>query len=114
MFLAVAILLMGAAASRASVTPGEALVLADRAPKVLGVAADTIEITTAGVVDILHLPLGVVEIALSPLPGITMKKGFQHLGTGLAGPFKFVGRAIQLPSRALKAVAGSDLKDLNL
>lgn len=55
--------------------------------------------------ELLHLPYGVVETVLAPLPGLTVASGLGHLGQGLVAPFKVAIVALQLPFNILGNVS---------
>jgi hypothetical protein len=50
---------------------------------------------------VLRLPLGVVEVAFSPLPGLTLFSGLRNIGKGLVAPFKLVESVLVLPYNVL-------------
>ena len=45
----------------------------------------------------LRLPLGLVEVVASPLPGVEFKEGLKDLGVGVVAPFKFCIAAFEMP-----------------
>ena len=46
---------------------------------------------------VLCLPLGAAQLALSPLPGVTAVGGLANIGRGLMAPFKTGMAALRLP-----------------
>lgn len=61
----------------------------------------------AAVGQTLLIPLGLVETALSPLPGFTMAHGARCFANGLKGPFRLVGTCLKLPLTAVEAAVGA-------
>ena len=51
--------------------------------------------------DLVHLPLGLVETLLSPLPGLTVVNGLENTGIGLVAPFKVLTALLKLPFNIL-------------
>lgn len=49
----------------------------------------------------LRLPLGLVEMVFSPLPGVTFSDGLADTGKGLVAPFKLCIAALEMPSEVL-------------
>lgn len=47
--------------------------------------------------NVLYLPLGVAEIAVSPLPGFTVDGGAQNVARGLTAPIRVVQNAVMFP-----------------
>lgn len=47
--------------------------------------------------DIVYLPLGIVETVASPLPGLTVDSGVQNMTRGLAAPVRVIQNAVMLP-----------------
>jgi hypothetical protein len=45
----------------------------------------------------LRLPLGLVEVVASPLPGVEFKEGLKDLGVGVVAPFKFCIAVFEMP-----------------
>ncbi len=62
----------------------------------LGTASAVAEVPFAAA-EVLKLPLGVIQTALFPLPGISLSSGLRNLGAGLTAPFKFAGTVLKLP-----------------
>lgn len=61
----------------------------------------------------LRLPLGIVEMVFSPLPGVEFGAGLQDAGHGLVAPFKLGEAVLELPyevfgglGQAVSGVAG--------
>jgi hypothetical protein len=57
-------------------------------------------------VNVLRLPLGLVECVFSPLPEVEFMSGLRHIGQGIVAPFKFVEAVVSLPFDAVKAATG--------
>lgn len=55
--------------------------------------------------NIARLPLGIVEIVGSPLPGVTLLDGLTNIGKGLIAPFELVYNTLALPGRMASSVA---------
>ena len=66
---------------------------------------DVAEIPLAAA-DIVKLPMGVVECALAPLPGVEFKSGLSHVGTGILGPFRLAVAVLTLPVDVANATTG--------
>ncbi len=49
----------------------------------------------------LRLPLGVVELLFSPLPGVTVSEGLKDTGKGVVAPFKLVIAVLEMPFEVL-------------
>jgi len=49
------------------------------------------------VLDVVYLPLGVVETAASPLPGFTVDGGAQNITRGLTAPIRVIQNAVMFP-----------------
>jgi len=45
----------------------------------------------------LRLPLGILEMVLSPLPGITFKSGLEDTGQGILAPFRLCRAILKMP-----------------
>ena len=45
----------------------------------------------------LRLPLGLVEVVASPLPGVEFKEGLKDFGVGVVAPFKFCIAVFEMP-----------------
>ena len=45
----------------------------------------------------LRLPMGIVEMVLSPLPGITFKSGLEDTGQGILAPFRLCRAILKMP-----------------
>lgn len=54
--------------------------------------------------DAVRLPLGLVEVVMSPLPGLTLRSGFHNMGVGLAAPVKLVGATLNVPASVVNTV----------
>ena len=52
---------------------------------------------------VLYLPLGVGEVVLSPLPGVTALDGLRHIATGIMAPLKTVSGLLKLPFALVRA-----------
>jgi hypothetical protein len=55
----------------------------------------------------LNVPLGLVETALSPLPGPTIAGGITRTAKGLMGPVNLLSSCLKAPVSLLKSVAGA-------
>lgn len=55
----------------------------------------------------LALPVGVAEMALCPLPGLTLAHGAKNVAHGLQGPVKLVGTCLKLPLSLVNTVASA-------
>jgi len=86
------------------VTAGMAALKA--APKLTPLVKE-IATVPAAVGQTLLIPLGLVETALSPLPGLTVAHGVKSFGNGLKGPFRLVGTCLKLPLTAVEVAAGA-------
>lgn len=81
----------------ASEVGGLALATGAKAAKpVVDVVSSVAEVPLA-VADLVRLPLGVVQIGLSPLPGIGIIGGLENVGQGILAPFKLVQAVLTLP-----------------
>jgi len=49
----------------------------------------------------LRLPLGVVEMVFSPLPGVGFMDGLKDAGKGIVAPFKLCIAALEMPVEVL-------------
>ena len=76
------------------------------APQVLPLVKE-IATVPAAVGQTLLIPLGLVETALSPLPGLSVAHGARCFANGLKGPFRLVGTCLKLPLTAVEAAAGA-------
>ncbi len=45
----------------------------------------------------LRLPLGLVEMVFSPLPGVTFSEGLKDTGKGVVAPFKLCMATLEMP-----------------
>ena len=45
----------------------------------------------------IRLPMGIVEMVLSPLPGITFKDGLEDTGQGILAPFRLCRAILKMP-----------------
>ena len=52
----------------------------------------------------LRLPLGLVELVLSPLPGVTFAEGLENTGRGLVAPFRLCVAVLEMPVEVLGGV----------
>jgi hypothetical protein len=84
-----------------ALTPSEAALAAEAAPRVLSLAGDVAQVTCAAG-ELLYLPLGTGEVMLSPLPGISFGSGITHVGKGLLAPFKLGIAVLRLPVSIIK------------
>jgi hypothetical protein len=55
-------------------------------------------------IQVLYLPLGVVECVGAPLPGVGFRSGLRHMGTGVLAPFRLLGDVITFPAKVVETV----------
>jgi len=87
-------------APRANATGIGPEVLLFTSPTVHTIASDILLVPST-LFEIIRLPMGVAEVVLAPLPGLTVDSGMRNIGRGLQAPFRTVGAIIQLPLRIL-------------
>ncbi len=57
--------------------------------------------------DLVRLPMGVAQIGLAPLPGITYSDGFTNIGKGIIAPFKLAMGVLSFPHDLLNTFSGA-------
>jgi hypothetical protein len=57
--------------------------------------------------DLVRLPMGVAQVGLAPLPGITFSDGFTNIGKGIIAPFKLVMGVLSFPHDLLNTLSGA-------
>ncbi len=87
------------------VTPVQAQVAAESTPVVLNAVQKVFEVVLSSV-EVVKLPLGIAEAALSPLPGLSFANGMKSIYNGIKVPFEIVGAVLQLPISTIQNVAG--------
>lgn len=50
---------------------------------------------------VMRLPLGVVEVALCPLPGLTARQGLTDIGKGIVAPIELTITVLEVPYHVL-------------
>ena len=55
-------------------------------------------------IQVLYLPLGVVECVGAPLPGVGFMSGLRHIGTGILAPFRLLGDVLTFPAKVVETV----------
>jgi len=55
----------------------------------------------------LRLPLGLVEVVASPLPGVGFMDGLENIGKGLVAPFKLCQAVLELPVEVVGGLGDS-------
>lgn len=78
------------------------------APAVLQTAGDVVKIA-ASALRIVNVPLGALEVGLSPLPGLTVMQGVKRIGQGLMVPVHILQSVIRLPVKAVRNITGNVL-----
>jgi len=58
------------------------------------------------VIDVLRLPLGLVQVVACPLPEISAADGVRNIGKGLVAPFFLVFDILKLPYETVNHVGG--------
>ncbi len=58
--------------------------------------------------EVVYLPMGLLEIALCPLPGPSLGGGLRNTGRGLIAPFKLAVTILRLPTRLINGIAVVD------
>lgn len=79
----------------------EVVAAVEAAPAAVGVGRDVLKLSAAAA-DLLRLPLGLAEIALSPLPGISVIDGAVNIVRGTLAPLECGICLLQLPVRLAK------------
>ncbi len=95
-----ALLVVGAVTTAGATDPGTAIQTAVAAkgslPGLVRAGKGVAEIPwQAG--QCLRLPLGLVEVLLSPLPGIAFSDGLENTGRGVVAPFKLCVAVLEMP-----------------
>jgi len=106
-FLAVsacALLIGGASSPARAADPGTALQAAVAArgcmPGLVRAGKGIVEVPRqAG--QCLRLPLGLVEMVFSPLPGVSLSEGLTHAGRGVVAPFKLCVAVLEMPAEVV-------------
>ncbi len=79
-----------------ALSPVETQAAAASAPVALNTAEKVVSIV-ALTGQVIKLPLGLLEVALSPLPVLTVKEGCKLIGSGLMAPLKALAATVRLP-----------------
>lgn len=92
--------------SRASsFSPEAALAVSRTTPEIMALVRDVAGVSKS-LAGVLHLPFGVLETALFPLPGLTFANGLRGIGKGISGVVKTLSGILGLPLSAVEAVTG--------
>lgn len=92
--------------SRASsISPGAAFAVSRTTPELMDMVRDVAGVSKS-LAGVLHLPFGVLETALFPLPGLTFANGLRGIGKGISGVVKTLSGILGLPLSAVEAVTG--------
>jgi|688.fasta_scaffold70937_4 hypothetical protein len=99
-----------AASAVAAVDPATVAVVAQALPAVQPALSHTVGLGRTVVdmpvqaIQVLYLPLGVVECVGAPLPGVGFLSGLRHIGTGILAPFRLVGAVLTFPAKLVETV----------
>ncbi len=89
----------GGVAEAALMVESGQLVLRSFRP-LINVAGAVLEVPVVAA-GVLRLPMGVVEVALCPLPGLSLSRGLRNFGKGLLAPFELTATVLKLPFRVV-------------
>jgi len=107
-------LCFGATESEAfTASPQAAYAALQSTPHAIDAAASVATVPSAAS-NLLYLPLGVVKLVLSPLPGISSGGAMNDIGRGVQAPFQIVGAVLKLPFALLSSVSRMPLSALPL
>ena len=102
--------LFAAALPLRAVDPGTALEAAAVAkgslPGLVRAGKGIVEIPCQ-VAQCLRLPLGIVQMIFSPLPGVGFMEGLENTGKGVVAPFKLCMATLELPSEVFGGLGDS-------
>ena len=94
----------------AAVDPATVAVVAQALPTAQPALSHTVGLGRAVIdmplqaIQILYLPLGVVECVGAPLPGVGFMSGLRHIGTGILAPFRLLGDVLTFPAKVVDTV----------
>jgi hypothetical protein len=94
----------------AAVDPATVAVVAKALPTAQPALSHTVGLGRAVIdlplqaIQILYLPLGVVECVGAPLPGVGFMSGLRHIGTGILAPFRLLGDVLTFPVKVVETV----------
>jgi len=107
-------LCFGATESEAyTVSPKAAYAAIKSTPHAIDAAASVATVPTAAA-NLFYLPLGVVKLVMSPLPGITAGSAMNDIGRGVQAPFQIIGAVLRVPFAILSSVSRMPLNALPL
>jgi hypothetical protein len=94
----------------AAVDPATVAVVAQALPTAQPALSHTVGLGRAVIdmplqaIQVLYLPLGVVECVGAPLPGVGFMSGLSHIGTGILAPFRLLGDVLTFPAKVVETV----------
>ena len=91
--------------SDAQVAEAKAASTAVKAAPIAGKMLKDVSAIPISLGNMFRLPLGVVEVVASPLPGVTILDGLTNIGKGLKAPFDLVINTLALPGRITGSIA---------
>ena len=94
--------------SHANWIPPETVLFANQGLPVVRDTLKDVSVLSRNAIGLLHLPLGVAKVGLSPLPGPTIAGGLRDIGTGIRATSGLVQNTVQFPfsllDRSLRSV----------
>ena len=105
LYIATAAILLSISASSASaVSPAEIKAGMAAAPVATN-AVDDVAALGLSATRVIYVPLGVGEVILSPLPGVSFVSGLTHIGKGILAPIRTAAGLATLPFALLRRAA---------
>ncbi|MFO7822043.1 MAG: hypothetical protein R6V56_08345 [Lentisphaeria bacterium] len=96
--------ILGTPCEAAALTSAEAAVLDRQTVPAVADLGKSISKVPMSAAKILRLPLGALELILSPLPGINCLSATKNIGAGLVAPFELGINVLSLPHRLFTGI----------
>jgi len=98
-------LIASTSSSNAQIAEAKAASNAVKAAPIAGQMLKDVSAIPISLANIARLPMGVLEVVASPLPGVTIIDGLANIGKGIKAPFDLLVNTLALPGRMAGSAA---------